>query len=117
MHNPDKKIKPRLSTAELRTQLKLIGSLNRAGMAAGNNGDFDSALGNIKDALAFARQLDKDCLVAKLLNNRGIIFTQKGAWDAALLSYEESMTIVIDLYGTRNCLYKTLQKNISNLFN
>ena len=87
---------------ELRTQLKLIGSLSRAGMSAGNKGDFDSAFGNITDALFFARKLNKDCLVAKLLNNLGILYTQKGIWDKALLSYEQSMDIVSENYGTQN---------------
>ncbi len=116
MHKKKTDRKP-LSLKELRLQLKLIGSLSRAGMNAGNNGDFDSAFGNLQDALVFARKLKKDCLVAKLLNNLGILYTQHGEWDRALLHYDQSMEILINKHGTDNFLYKTLQKNISYLFN
>ncbi len=116
MHKNENTGRSKLSKADLRAQLKLIGSLTRAGMDDGNKGNFDSALGNIKDALFFARELNKECLVAKLLNNLGILYTQKGAWDKALLTYEQSMDIVTAHHGTQNYLYKTLQKNISYLF-
>lgn len=116
MQNNKKRFNKSLAMGELRAQLKLIGGLSRAGMNAGNKGDFESAFGNMEDALFFARKLDKDCLVAKLLNNLGILYTQNGEWDKAMLSYEQSIDIVSDRYGTENYLYKTLQKNITHLF-
>lgn len=117
MHNNENTKKAKLlSKTDLRAQLRLVGSLSRTGMNAGNKGDFESAFGNIEDALFLAKELNKECLVAKLLNNLGILHTQKGAWDKALLSYEQSMDIVVHHHGTQNYLYKTLQKNISYLF-
>ena len=101
---------------ELKLMLKLIGTLSRSGMVAGNNGDFDSAFHNCRQALLLAKELKKECLVAKLLNNLGILYHQSGAWDKALLSYEKSMSIVIKNYGQQNFLYKTIQKNITCLF-
>ena len=101
---------------ELRAMLKLIGALSRSGMAAGNNGDFDSAFQDCRQALLLAMELKKQCLVAKLLNNLGILYYQSGAWDEALLSYEKSMRIVIRNYGQHNVLYRTIQKNITCLF-
>lgn len=97
---------------ELRLMLKLIGTLSRSGMVAGNNGDFDSAFDNCRQALLLATELKKECLVAKLLNNLGILYYQSGAWDEALLSYEKSMSIVFEKYGQHNFLYRTIQKNI-----
>jgi tetratricopeptide (TPR) repeat protein len=99
----------------LRSLLKTIGNLSRTGMEAGNNGDFDKAFSNLEDALFLSRDLNKTCLEAKLLNNTGVLHTMNGAWDMALLAYERSMQIVSDRYGTRNVLYRTLQKNISYL--
>ena len=106
----------KLPRQELKLMLKLIGTLSRTGMVAGNNGDFDSAFHNCKQALLLAMALKKQCLVAKLLNNLGILYYQSGAWDEALLSYEKSMSIVIKNYGQHNFLYKTIQKNITCIF-
>lgn len=106
----------RLPKQKLKLMLKLIGALSRSGMVAGNNGDFDSAFHNCKQALLLSMELKKECLVAKLLNNLGILYYQSGAWDKALLSYEKSMSIVIKNYGQHNVLYKTIQKNITCLF-
>jgi len=99
----------------LKLLLKTIGSLSRAGMEAGNNGDFDKAFSHLEDALSLSRDLNKSCLEAKLLNNTGVLHTMNGAWDKALLAYERSMQIVSEQYGTRNVLYRTLQKNIRYL--
>ncbi len=107
---------PRLPKKKLKLMLKSIGALSRSGMVAGNNGDFDSAFHNCKQALLLAMELKKKCLIAKLLNNLGILYYQSGAWDEALLSYEKSMRIVIKNYGQHNFLYKTIQKNIACLF-
>ncbi len=105
-----------MSTTTLKQQLKRIGTLSREGMDAGNKGDFETAFLNMGRALAHARDLNKKCLEAKILNNLGILYTLQGAWDEALYSYDKSMTIVVDCYGTDNFLYKTLQKNILYLF-
>ncbi|WP_321492005.1 tetratricopeptide repeat protein [uncultured Desulfobacter sp.] len=96
----------------LRSQLKDIGSLNRSAMAAGNAGKLDTAFKNMNKALDLTRELDKKCLTAKLLNNLGNLHTMSGEWDKALLSYDQSMTIVTEHYGTDNTLFKTLQKNL-----
>lgn len=106
----------RLPKQKLKLMLKSIGTLSRTGMFDGNNGDFDSAFHNCNQALLLAMELNKKCLVAKLLNNLGILYYQSGAWDQALLSYERSMSIVIKHYGQHNVLYKTIQKNISCMF-
>lgn len=92
--------------------LKDIGSLNRSAMAAGNARKFDTAFKNMNQALELTRTLNKSCLVAKLLNNLGNLYTMSGQWDEALLSYEQSMSLVTEHYGTDNILYKTLQKNL-----
>ena len=99
----------------LRKLLKTIGNLSRTGMEAGNSGDFKKAFLNLDDALSLSRDLNKNCLEAKLLNNLGILHTMSGKWDRALLEYDKSMKIVVDHYGTENILYRTLQKNISYL--
>ncbi len=96
----------------LNSQLKDIGLLNRTAMAAGNAGKFDKAFKNINQALDMTRELNKDCLVAKLLNNLGNLYTMSKEWDKALLAYDQSMSIVTEHYGTDNILYKTLQKNL-----
>ncbi|MEH0019218.1 MAG: tetratricopeptide repeat protein [Desulfobacter sp.] len=101
----------------LKSLLKLIGNLSRTGMTAGNAGDFDKAFLNLEDALCYARELDKKCLEAKLLNNLGILHTMYGEWDKAFLMYDKSLAIVADHYGTDNFLYKTLQKNMGYLLN
>lgn len=105
-----------LPRQKLKLMLKLIGTLSRSGMVAGNNGDFNLAFLNCKQALLLAMELKKKCLVAKLLNNLGVLYYQSGAWDEALLSYEKSMNIVVKNYGPHNILYKTIQKNITCLF-
>lgn len=116
MRNNRKIKKTDTDSKELKKQLKLIGSLNRAGMNCGNSGDFDAAISNLKDAVLFSKTLDKACLNAKLLNNMGILYTQKGVWDKALLLFDQAMDLVVSQYGTQNYLYKTIQKNIGYLF-
>lgn len=96
----------------LKSLLKDIGFLNRTAMAAGNAGKFDIAFKHMNQALDLTRKLKKRCLTAKLLNNLGNLHTMSGAWDKALLSYEQSMSIVTEHYGIDNILYKTLQKNL-----
>ena len=107
---------PPLPPAQLRPLLKLIGNLNRTGMEAGNRGNFDKAFLNLEDALSLSKDLGKTFLEAKLLNNLGILYTMSGAWDKAMLVYDRSLCMVADNHGTRNFLYKTLQKNIGTLF-
>lgn len=92
--------------------LKDIGFMNRTAMAAGNAGKFDTAFKHMNQALNLACELKKACLQAKLLNNLGNLHTMSGQWDKALLSYEQSMSIVTEHYGIDNILYKTLQKNL-----
>jgi tetratricopeptide (TPR) repeat protein len=108
--------KEKLPPAMLRKVLKLIGNLSRTGMEAGNKGNFDKAFLNMEDAMSYAKELDKKCLEAKLLNNMGLLHTMQGSWDTAMLTYEKCMDIVVTHYGTQNILYKTLQKNIAYLF-
>lgn len=108
--------KPALPPAVLKTLLKQIGGLSRTGMKAGNDGDFEKAFFLMEEAISLNRELDKKCLEAKLLNNMGLLHTMAGAWDKAMVSYERAMVLVTAHYGTGNILYKTLQKNISYLF-
>jgi len=114
--NTNDRCRPKVSPRFLKFLLKQIGNLSRTGMEAGNAGDFDRAFMNLEEALSLSRELDKKCLEAKLLNNIGLLYTQSGAWDKAMVSYDRSMTLVTRHYGTRNILYKTLQKNIGYLF-
>lgn len=113
----DRTREKRVSPGTLRSLLKLIGQLSRTGMKAGNEGDFQSAFLNLEDALSLSRELDKKCLEAKLLNNLGILHTLNGRWDRAMAAYDQSLTLVSDHYGTKNFLYRTVQKNIGYLFN
>lgn len=115
-HNSPRSNKEVLSPAILRYRLKLIGSLSRKAMEAGNNNDLDLAFLNITKALALSQELDKKCLEAKLLNNLGILYTMQGTWDTALLKYDQALDMVARHYGTDNVLYRTLQKNILYLF-
>jgi len=108
--------KAKVSPKTLKYLLKMIGNLSRTGMQAGNNGDFDQAFSNMNEALDYTKELDKKCLEAKLLNNFGLLYTMQGAWDKAMLKYEQSLDIVVAHYGTSNILYRTLQKNILYLF-
>ena len=107
---------PSLSPGFIKSLLKQIGNLSRTGMAAGNLGDFDKAFLNLEEALSLCRELDKKCLEAKLLNNLGLVCTMSGAWEDAIFAYDRAMEIVTEHYGTRNGLYRTLQKNITYLF-
>lgn len=101
----------------LRYSLKLIGNLSRTGMEAGNMGDFEKAFLNMEDAFSLAKDLNRKCLEAKLLNNFGLLYTMSGSWDQALLMYEQSMDVVTGYFGTDNSLYKALQKNIGYILN
>ena len=108
--------RPSVAPRVLRQLLKVIGNLSRTGMAAGNQGDFETAFLNLEDALAMSRELDKKCLEAKILNNLGILHTMNGSRENAMAAYDDSLTIVSSHYGRENFLYKTLQKNIGHLF-
>jgi len=101
----------------LRSIMKTIGHLSRTGMEAGNNRNFSKAFLNMDDALSLSKELNKKCLEAKILNNFGLLYTMNGKWDKALLMFDQSLTIVVDHYGTHNILYKTIQKNLGTLLN
>lgn len=109
------RLKKPLDRSFLKSLLKQIGNLSRTGMAAGNSGDFDTAFFHLEEALSLSRELDKKCLEAKLLNNLGLLYTMSGAWDRAMPLFDRAMEMVTRHYGTRNILYKTLQKNITYL--
>ncbi len=104
-----------VSPKQFKATLKLIGSLNRTGMEKANRGRFEQAFPDLEDALGLSRDLGKKCLEAKLLNNLGILYTMSGSWDRAMIHYDKALTLVFDHYGTKNFLYKTLQKNIGHI--
>ncbi|MCG8567959.1 MAG: tetratricopeptide repeat protein [Desulfobacterales bacterium] len=106
----------RLSAREYKKTLREIGSLNRTGMQDANDGNFPSAFSRILTALSMARELDKKCIEAKVLNSLGILHAMEKRWDQALLTYDQAMDIVAEHYGTNNVLYQTLGKNMLYLF-
>ncbi|MCG8635287.1 MAG: tetratricopeptide repeat protein [Desulfobacterales bacterium] len=95
---------------------KMIRALTLRGMAAGNEGDFDSAFINLELALWMAQSLGKRCLEATLLNNLGLIYTMQGAWDRAMLTFNRSMEIALGACPSHGHFLVTLKKNISCLF-
>lgn len=95
---------------------KIVEALTLRAMAAGNDGDFDTAFSNMELALWLSQSLKKKCLEATLLNNLGLLYTMNGAWDKAMLTFDRSMEIAMASCPSHNNFLATLKRNISCLF-
>ena len=109
MMNPPK-------TLNRKAELKSIGRLNRTGMADGNAGRYDEAKAKLKTALAKIQNIGLGCLEPKILNNLGLVHAMEGRWDQAILYYNDALAMTEHHSGTDNVLYRTVQKNITHLF-
>lgn len=105
------------SPSEYQTQMeKMIGILTLRAMAAGNDGDFNTAFLNMELALWITQNLEKRCLEAVILNNMGLLFTMQRIWDRAMLTFDRSMEIASASCTSQRNFLPTLSKNISCLF-
>ena len=95
---------------------KMIGTLTLRAMAAGNDGDFDTAFLNMELALWMTQNIEKRCLEAVILNNMGLLYTMQRVWDRAMLTFDRSMEIASDSCTSQGSFLPTLSKNISCLF-
>jgi len=95
---------------------KLIRPVTLRAMAAGNDGDFETALLNMELALWISKSLGKTCTEAALLNNLGLLYTMQGFWDKAMLTFDRSMEIALGSCHSQEDFLSTLSKNISTLF-
>ncbi len=95
---------------------KIVQTLTLRAMAAGNNGDFETAFSTMELALWLSRSLDKKCLEAVLLNNMGLIHTMNGSWDEAMLTFDQSMELAMVYCPYQGNFLAILKKNIACLF-
>ncbi len=95
---------------------KVVQTLTLRAMAAGNNGDFQTAFLNMELGLWLAQSLEKKCLEAVLLNNLGLIHTLKGSWDRAMLFFDSAMAMAIESCPSNDRFLATIRRNISCLF-
>lgn len=99
-----------------KTELKTIGRLNRTGMADGNAGRFEEAKAKLRTALQKIQHIGLGCLEPKILNNLGLVHAMEGRWDQAILYYNDALAMTEHHSGTDTVLYRTVQKNITHLF-
>lgn len=112
-----KAMKPEKENSEyLKEMDSVIQILTLRAMAAGNDGDFETAFSTMELALWMSQSLEKKCLEAALLNNLGLLFTMQGAWDNAMLTFDRSMEMAIASCHSHDHLLTILKKNISCLF-
>jgi hypothetical protein len=103
--------------SDYQTQIEeMIGTLTLRAMATGNDGDFQTAFSNMELALWMTQSLEKKCLEAALLNNLGLLYTMQGAWDRAMLTFDNSMEIAFDSCTFQGNFLSILNKNITCLF-
>lgn len=96
---------------------KVVETLTLKAMAAGNDGDFNTAFSTMEVALWISQSLENKCLEAVLLNNMGLLYTMNGAWDRAMLTFDHSMEIAIAFCPSNDNFLTTLKRNIFCLFN
>ena len=105
------------SASDYQTQIEgIISILTLRAMAAGNDGDFETAFLTMEFVLWLAQSLEKKCLEAAVLNNFGLLYTLQGAWDKAMLTFDRSMEIAYESCPSQSNFLSTLTKNISCLF-
>jgi len=105
--------KPQSKCSSKKQRLKKIGRLNRDGMTDGNLGNLEGAEAKLAEALREARIDGHPLLHAKILNDIGIIYSFKGAWDRALVSFDDALKLTVAHRGENNYLFRTIAKNIS----
>ena len=105
------------SSSDYQTQIEeMVETLTLRAMAAGNDGDFNTAISNMELAFWITQSLEKKCLRAVLLNNLGLIYTMQGAWDTAMLTFDRSMEIASGSCSNQGNFLSILKRNISCLF-
>lgn len=82
----------------------LVISLNNVGTLQLLLGQYDSALQHFEEGLAITKAIhgDKHVDVATFLHNMGIANDKKKRWVAALLFYQESLRVNIDILGKKH---------------
>ena len=103
-------------TTSRKAELKSIGRLNRTGMADGNAGRYEEAKAKLRTALEKIKNIGLGCLEPKILNNLGLVHAMEGRWDQAILYYNDALAMTEHHSGTDTLLYRTVQKNITHLF-
>ena len=99
-----------------KAELKAIGQLNRTGMADGNAGRYEEAKAKLKTALEKIQNIGLGCLAPKVLNNLGLVHAMEGRWDQAILYYNDALAMAEHQSGTDTIHYRTVQKNLTHLF-
>lgn len=94
----------------------MIRTLTLRGMAAGNEGDFETAFLHMELALWMSKCLENKCLEATLLNNIGLLYTMQGTWDKALFTFDRAMEIALAFCRAQDKFLSVLKRNISCLF-
>lgn len=103
-------------TTNRKAKLKSIGRLNRTGMADGNAGRYEEAKVKLRTALEMIKSINLGCLEPKILNNLGLVHAMEGRWDQAILYYNDALAMTEHHSGIDTFLYRTVQKNITHLF-
>ena len=94
-----------------------LASLNRNGMAACNEGRLEEAEVILIMALYIAKSTDIPGLEAKALNNLGVFYACRKAWDHALIYYEQALAIVYSESTQNNWFCQAIQRNIMKVLN
>ncbi len=115
-NNPEKNNDHYIESDYLADMDKIVQTLTLRSMSDGNNGDFETAFSTMELAMWLSRSLDKKCLEAVLLNNMGLILTMKGAWDEALLTFDQSMELAMVSCPSHGNFFTILKNNIASLF-
>jgi hypothetical protein len=85
----------------LKQSMREIAGLNRTGMEAGNSGDFGTAHQRLDLSLDRSCTLNRSCLEAKILNNKGVLLYMEGIWGKVFFRYQETMGTLSGFSGKR----------------
>lgn len=115
--NSSKKNNSRSGPSDYDTHMeRVVQTLTMRAMAAGNEGDFETAFLTMELALWLTHTLGKNCLEAVLLNNQGLLYTLSGSWDRAMVSFDRAMTLAVESCPAHDNFLAVLKKNIACLF-
>jgi predicted negative regulator of RcsB-dependent stress response len=94
---------------------KKIINLHKSGMADGQSGDIDSAVGKLNMALRELRKIGLEGYQVKIMNNLGILFELRGDKQRAKDHYQAALAMAKHKLGNKAKLYQVVYKNMARV--
>lgn len=97
------------------SNLKKLGTLNREGMRACNEGRPGDALFQLTQADSLARAMNSPLHEAKVRNNMALVYQMSGKYEEARVSFRIAAGRAVEGGGEGNVLHRVIMRNLDSL--